>query len=308
MKIWFKRIALVLAVLVVAYVGVGAWYVGNVSQREETWHDEAIANSAPTSDADRQAATWRGTPRIELRYRPSQSVLHVVQIDDDGRYVSAVYPGSSDAPPLRIETGSITRADRRELGVLSEQLYAVHESVIQPMDAVNPADARLHLTHDNGRRVLYRYRTAGFAALPEPLRAFDARLFESMQSWSVRPPHGYARPVPALHYDASAIPALVRGLESDREALHASVVERLVAIGPSALPELTRVLREGRDARFVPASRYLAVVDGIGQLADTSSEGYQLVVALGGRPASTPGDRELQRRARQVVKQVNARP
>ena len=298
---WFKRTALVLGALAVLYVAVGAFYVSKVSQQEETWHEEAVANSVRATQADWHDAVHQGNPRIELRFRPKAGLLYLIRICEDRNYVSALHPGSSDVVPIRIETGKIGIPEWRALRDLAEQMYPLRETLFQEDDNKNLADARLTLVHENRQRVLYKYHTANYAQLPQLLRDYDALLFETMQSWTVKPHHGHARPVPKLSYGVEAMPNLVRGLESPREDLHATLVERLVAIGEPALPELVRLLREGEQERYVPVTRYAAVVDGIGQLADLSSEGYTLVRALADSKASTPARKELRKQAQDVA-------
>lgn len=298
---WLKRAALALGVLLVLYFVVGGFYVSKVSQREETWHKKAIAHSVPATREDWLDVVRDENPRVELRYRPKPGLLYVIRIYEDRGYLSALHPGSSDAPPIHFETGDIGFSEWRALRDLAEDIYPVRETLFQQDDNKNPADARLTLVHENRHRVLYKYHTSNYAQLPQLLRDYDALLFKTMQSWNVKPHHGHARPVPQLSYGVEAIPNLVRGLESAREELHASVVERLVDIGQPSLPELIRVLREGEQARYRPVSRYAAVVDGIGQLADFSGEGYTLVKAVADGKAGTSGLQSLRQQAQDVV-------
>lgn len=298
---WLKRIALGLGALVLVYFVVGAFYVSDVSQREEDWHEEAVANTVPATVADWYNAAQQGNPRIELRFRPKAGLLYLIRIYEDRNYVSALHPGSSDVPPLRIETGRISMSEWHGLRDLAEQMYPVRESLFQEDDNKNLADARLTLVHENRQRVLYKYHTANYAQLPQLLRDYDAMLFEAMQSWKIKPHHGHAIPVPQLSYGIEAMPNLLRGLESPREELHASTVERLVEIGELALPDLIRILREGEEERYLPISRYTAVVSGIERLADRASAGYDAVKALAGSNASTSAQKELRKQAQAVV-------
>jgi hypothetical protein len=298
---WLKRIALGLGTLAVIYFVVGGLYVSKVSLREETWHEEAVANSIPASREEWLDEVRHGNPRIELRYRPKPGLLYLVRIYEDRGYVSALHPGSSDVPPIHFETGKVGFSEWRALRDLAEEMYPVRETLFQEDDNKNLADARLTLIHENGQRVLYKYHTDRYAQLPQLLRDYDALLFGTMQTWNVKPHHGHARPMEQISYGVAAIPNLVRGLESPREDLHASVVERLVDIGQPALPELIRVLREGEQARYRPVSRYAAVIDGIGQLADLSSEGYTLAKSLAAGTDGAPGQKALSKQAQDVV-------
>ena len=254
---WLTRFALVLGVLVVGYFVVGGFYVSKVSQREETWHEEAVANSVRATPEEWLAVVHDENPRdrtaLSVRNR---EVLYRIRIYEDRSYVSALHPGSSDVPPIHLETGKIGLSEWRALRDLAEEMYPVRESLFQQDDNMNPADARLTIVHENRQRLLYKYHTANYAQLPQLLRDYDALLFKTMQSWEVKPHHGHARPMPQISYGAEAVPNLVRGLESPREDLHASVVKRLVDIGEPALPELIRVLREGEEGAL-PAGQPL---------------------------------------------------
>ena len=53
--------------------------------------------------------------------------------------------------------------------------------------------------------------------------------------------------------------------------------------------------------RYQPASRYAAVIDGIGQLADISSEGYTLAESLAAGTDGAPGQIALRKQAQAVV-------
>ena len=298
---WLLRIVLTLGALVVVYIAVGSYVVSKVSQREETWHEEAVANSIPATAAEWHDLARNDHPRVELRYRIKPGLLYLVKIYEDRGYVSALHPGSSDVPPIRIDTGKIGSSEWRALRDLAEEMFAVRDTLFQKDDNMNPADARLTLVTENRQRTLYKYHTASYAQLPQLLRDYDALLFETMRSWTVKPHHGHARPLPELSYGVATVPNLVRGLESPREELHVPVVNRLVDIGESALPELIRVLREGEQESYRPNSRYLAVVNGIGQLADVSSEGYQLAKAIADGRGGTPGEKELRKQAQDVV-------
>ncbi|MDJ0751692.1 MAG: hypothetical protein QNJ11_19560, partial [Woeseiaceae bacterium] len=298
---WFKRTALVLGALAVLYFVVGSFYVSKVSQREEDWHEEAVANTVRATPEEWLDVVHHENPRIELRYRPKPGVLYRVRVYEDRSYVSALFPGSSDVTPIRFETGTIGISEWRALRDLAEEMYPVRETLFQDDDNRNPADARLTIVHENRQRLLYKYHTSSYAQLPQLLRDYDALLFKTMQSWTVKPHHGHARPVPQISYDVEAIPNLVRGLESPREDLHASVVERLVDIGQPALPELIRVLRKGEQARYRPVSRYSAVIDGIGELADVSSEGYTLAKSVAAGTDGAPGQKTLRKQAQEVV-------
>ena len=302
---WLKRSALALGALVVVYFIAGSFYVANVSQREETWHEEAVANSEQATPEDWLDVVHDENPRIELRFRPKPGVLYQIRIYEDRSYVSALHPGSSDVPPIRLDTGKIGLSEWRALRDLAEDMYPVRETLFQQDDNMNPADARLTIVHENRQRLLYKYHTASYAELPQLLRDYDELLFKTMQPWNVKPHHGHAKPMPQISYGAEVVPNLVRGLESSREDMHASVVKRLVDIGEPALPELIRVLREGEQARYRPVSRYAAVIDGIGQLADISSEGYTLAQSLAAGTDAAPGQVALRKQAQEVVDRLD---
>ena len=220
---WVKRIAIGGVVLVAAYFAVGAYLVADISQRHEDWHDEAVANSKPAPNKEWLEMVRQPHPRIELRYRVKPGQLYLIRIYEDQEYISALHPGSSDVPPLHLETGKISGSEWRALRDLAERMYPERESLFRKDDNRNPADLRLTIVHENRQRATYKYHAENFADLPQLLRDYDALLFETMQSWRVKPHHGHARHVEAVTYGVEALPNLLRGLDSPREELHASV-------------------------------------------------------------------------------------
>jgi len=295
----FRITVAVLATVAVAYFALGGLFVYHVSKREETWHGRAVANSESQSPAE-WLALRRDQPVIEWSYRNAKRQTYVVRVYEDRRYISSVYRSLQSGQPARFVEGEVDRADWRGLRETIEVLYAQRNELFKSHKK-DTDNVRLIITHANGHRVTYRYATTDYEQLPRLYRDFDTRLYSAMQSWTVKPHHGYAKPNVAIRYELDDLPNLVRGLESERQDLHASIVARMVAIGKPALPSLISTLHAGAETRYLPTSRYTAVLDGLAKLDDASGEGFALMKSLAQDSASLPGRKELKKQAQAAV-------
>ena len=298
----FRIAAWVLGTLAVAYFGLGSLFVYHVSKREETWHDRWVADAEPQR-IDEWLLLRNDRPVIDWSYQNAKRQTYVVRIFEDRSYISAVYHYLASGQPARFAEGTVSGAEWRQLQETMEDLYAQRKELVKS-HRKDRDNVRAMITHPDGLRATYRYNTARYEQAPQLYRDFDAQLFAAMQSWVVKPHHGYAKRRIALSYDREDLPNLARGLQSERQDLHASVVARMIALGEPALPVLVGTLRAGADQRYLPTSRYVAVLDGLAKLDDASGEGFALMKSLAEEPASIPGRRKLKKHAQDVVDQL----
>ena len=298
-----RIVALILGVIAVLYFGIGSFYVHQVSQREESWHEQAVASAG-----DQTVAEWRlakGTqPVAEWLFVNEKRHTYVVRLFDDRKYVSAVYDqivhgvgDPFDAPvPKRFETGTVSNAEWRTFEAMLDSMYENREQFYANSDR-KEGNVTLAYSRDKAVPISYRLYSDDYQQWPSAYREFDDSLFAAMESWSVKPHHGYSRVVPDISYGTADLPALLRLLQSDREAAYPSTVSRMVALGEPARTALTEVLQSGEEVRYLPISRYKAVMDGLAELGDVGDAGFATIRKIAETPVSLPGRKELQAHA-----------
>ena len=303
----FSLAALVLGAIALFYFVVGSVYVHRESQREERWHDKAVANAATQSVAEWALA--RGTsPVIEWLFVNEKRHTYAVRLFDDRRYVSAVYDQvvhgvghPMDSPvPRRFETGKLSRAEWRALTDLVASMYDEREAFFASSHRKD-GNVTLAWSLDNAVPVRYRLRSAEYARWPARYRDFDQRLFAVMAGWHVKPHHGYSRALPKVSYGSETLQGLIGLLQSDRESAYPALVSRLVALGEPGRAALLEVLRSGEQNDYLPTARYVAVMNGLAPRGDDGDAALVLMRRLAEAPASVPGRKALKAHATSVV-------
>jgi len=300
----FKRLlrisGAVLGSVIVAYITLGNFYAYQVSQREETRHDRAVAKAEPQSYDD-WLALRHDQPIVDWRYRNAKKHIYRVRIYADRGYIASVYRGSMSGQPARFVEGIVRLEDWRQLRAAGDALYDRRNEISASVDE-KAANVTLEFAaSENGLRVTYRYSTDAYDQLPELYRVFDTQMFAAMQSSDIKPHHGHARKHVAVSYGPEELPNLLRGLRSDREDLFKPAVDRMVAIGEPALPALIGVLRAGRDDGYRRTDRLAMVIDAIAALDDIDGKGFPLIKALAAAKATIPGRRALKKQAQSIV-------
>ena len=302
-----RNVALSLGVISVLYYAIGSLYIYQVSQREESWHEKAVANAI-----DQSVAEWRlakgSQPVAEWLFVNEKRHTYVVRLFDDRKYISAVYDqivhgvgDPYDAPvPKRFETGTVSSAEWRTFESLLESMYENREQFYANSDRKD-GNVTLAYSRDNAVPIRYRLYSDDYQQWPSTYREFDDSLFAAMESWSVKPHHAYSRVVPDVSYGTGDLPALLRLLQSDREAGYPSIVSRMVALGEPARTALIEVLQSGEEVRYLPISRYIAVMDGLAELGDVGDAGFVTIKKIAQTPVSLPGRKELQAHATAIV-------
>lgn len=302
-----RNVALTLGAIAVLYYAIGSVYIYQVSQREETWHDRAVANAG-----DQSIDEWRfakGTqPVAEWLFVNEKRHTYVVRLFEDRRYVSAVYSqvvhgvgDPYDAPvPKRFESGKVSIAEWQKFESLFEEMFTNREQFYANSHRKD-GNVTLAYSRDNAVPIRYRLYSNDYQQWPKTYREFDTNLFAAMESWYVKPHHSYSRTVADVAYGTEDLPALRRLLESDRAAAYPSIVARMVALGEPARSELIEVLQSGEDLRYLPISRYVAVMDGLAELGDVGDAGFAKMREIAETPVSLPGRKELQAHARTIV-------
>ncbi len=302
-----RIVALILGVIAVLYFAIGGVYVYQQSQREESWHEKAVANAG-----DQTVAEWRlakgSQPVAEWFFVNEKRHTYVVRLFADRKYVSAVYGqivhgvgDPYDSPmPKRFETGKISRAEWRAFESLLESMYENREQFYANSHR-EEGNVTLSYSRDNAVPIQYRLYTNDYQRWPSTYREFDDLLFATMESWSVKPHHGYSRVAPDISYRPEDLPWLVRLLQSDHEAAYPPIVSRMVALGEPARPALIEVLQSGEEVRYLPISRYIAVMDGLAELGDVGDDGFAMMKKIAETPVSLPGRKELKAHAMAVV-------
>jgi hypothetical protein len=302
-----RTAALILAAIAVLYFAIGGVYVYQESQREESWHEKAVANAQ-----DQTVSEWRlakgSRPIAEWFFVNEKRHTYVVRLFDDRKYVSAIYNrvvhgvgDPYDSPmPVRFEAGKVSISEWREFESLLESIYENREQFRANSHRKN-GNVTLTYSRNNAFPGEYRLYSDEYQQWPSTYREFDDRLFAVMESWSVKPNHAYSRTLPELSYEPEDLSGLVRLLRSDREAAYPPIVSRMVVLGESARPALIEVLQSGEEVRYLPISRYIAVMDGLAELGDAGDAGFATMKKIAGTPVSLPGRKELKAHATAIV-------
>jgi hypothetical protein len=302
-----RIVALILGVIAVLYFAIGGIYIHLESQREESWHEKAVANAS-----DQTVAEWRlakgSQPVAEWFFVNEKRHTYVVRLFDDREYVSAIYNrvvhgvgDPYDSPmPVRFETGKVSISEWRAFESLLESIYENRQQFYANSHRKN-GNVTLAYSRNNASPNQYRLYSNEYQQWPSTYRDFDDRLFAAMESWSVKPHHGYSRVAPDISYESEDLPGLVRLLRSDREAAYPPIVSRMVALGEPARTALIEVLRSGEEVRYLPISRYSAVMDGLAELGDAGDAGFATMKKIAETPVSLPGRKALKAHATAIV-------
>jgi hypothetical protein len=305
-----RIVGLSLATILVLYLVLGSLYAWRLGQREETWHERAVALLQP-ADFDR----WRRQRsrahlflEWELKAGPRGYRLRLY---DDRGYL--LYTGSPPAlsnsggePVGRYVAGVLDRAAWRAVEDAAAALQPLHPQLAQT-GAAAATDVRVRITHADGRRFTYRYSTVDYPRLPAALREFDDALYAAMAPSAIAPPHGHARRPASISYGVEELPALQRVLQGEREALYPSVVERMVDIGGPAINGLIEALVDGHAKHYRPASRYAAILDGLAAIDDPGGPARDAIRAVAERPSRHRAGRDLRRKAQAIVERFEER-
>ncbi len=302
-----RTLSIALGVVAVLYFTIGGFYVYQESQREETWHDEAVDNARDQSTLEWRAAKG-SQPVAEWFYVNEKRHTYVVRLFENRQYVTAVYDqvvygvgDPIDSPvPKRFATSELSRSEWRELVNVFESMFASREAFFQN-EHRKDGNVTLAYSRDNAVPIRYRLYSDEYARWPALFREFDDLLFAAMESWPIKPHHGYAKSYAEIAYGPEEMPALVRILRSDREAAFPGTVSRMTSLGELARGPLIEILRSGETTRFLPTSRYIAVMDGLARLGGADDAGFELIRAIADTSASLPGRKELQANAAVIV-------
>lgn len=302
-----RNVSLILGVVAVLYFSIGGIYVYQESQREESWHEKAVANAG-----DQTANEWRlaqgSRPVAEWFLVNEKRHTYVVRLFDNRNYVSAVYGqvvhgvgDPYDSPmPKRFETGKVSSAEWRSFESLLKSMYEGREGFYRDSHR-KEGNVTLAYSHNNAAPIYYRLDSNEYPQWPSTYRDFDNSLFSAMESWTVKPHHGYSRVVPDISYEPEDLSGLVRLLQSNREAAYPAIVSRMVALGEPARTALIDVLQSGEETRYLPISRYIAVMDGLAELGDAGDAGFATMNKIADTPVSLPGRKELKAHAAVIV-------
>jgi hypothetical protein len=296
-----------LGVIAVLYIVIGNIYILKEVQREEIWHEKAVANTD-----DQTVAQWRlekgSQPVAEWFFVNEMRHTYVVRLFDDKRYVSVFYDqvvhavgDPHDSPmPKRFESGKVSAAEWRAFDILLESMYENREQFYE-ISHRKQGNVTLAYSRDNATPINYRLQSNEYQHWPSTYREFDDHLFAAMESWTVKPHHGYSRAVPGLSYGPEDLPGLVRLLQSDNEAAYPGIVSRMVALGEPAHAELIEILQKGEETRYRPTSRYIAVMDGLVELGNAKGAGFAMMNSISKTPVSLPGRKDLKAHAAAIV-------
>ena len=302
-----RTASLILGVIAVLYFAIGGIYIHQESQREESRHEKAVANAA-----DQTVAEWRfakgSQPVAEWFFVNEKRHTYVVRLFDDRKYVSVIYNrvvhgvgDPYDSPmPVRFETGKVSISEWRAFESLLESMYEGRGHFYEDSHR-KEGNVTLAYSRNNAVPIYYRLDSNEYQQWPSMYRDFDDSLFSAMESWSVKPHHGYSRVAPDISYESEDLPGLVRLLQSDREAAYPPIVSRMVALGEPARTTLVEVLRSGKEAQYLPISRYIAVMDGLAELGDAGDAGFATMKKIAETPVSLPGRKELKAHATAIV-------
>lgn len=303
-----RRLTIAVGAVAVLYFAIGGIYVYKESHREESWHEKAVANAGDQSSLEWRAAMG-SKPVAEWFFVNEKRHTYVVRLFDNRKYVSAIFDqvvyGVGDPinspSPKRFSSGKLSRAEWRKVDDLLGSMYANREQFFANSNR-REGNVTLAYSHNNAVPIRYRLFSDEYPQWPAVFREFDDLLFAAMTSWGVKPHHGYARDPHNVSYGPAEIPNLLRVLRSDRESAFPGIVSRLVALGEPSRAPLTEILRTGEDLRYLPISRYVAVMDGLAELGgSTEDAGFTLIKRISEAPASLPGKKALKAHAATIA-------
>ncbi len=301
-----SRLSWIVGTVAVLYFVVGGIYVYLESQREETWHEKAVANAGDQSMQD-----WldsKGSqPVAEWFLIDEKKHTYIVRFFDDRRFVSAVFNrrvSGIDNPQAagqatRFETGTLSSAEWRSLQSSLETMFTNRDEFFERSHR-KAGDVTLAYSHNKAAPMRFRLNSSEYQQWPSYFQEFDEQLFAVLESKTVKPKHGYATATPAIVYGEDDIASLARMLRSDQVVAYASIVSRMVASGEPARAPLLETLESGEAGRYLPIDRYIAVIDGLAELDDRGA-GYELIKKIADTPASLPGRKKLQAHAEAVA-------